>query len=44
MRRHATRGRKNVYRRSGEPCRVCGAPIATRRTSRLTYYCPTCQK
>lgn len=47
-----TTGRMNpaqrlwVYRRAGRPCRVCGAPIASRRTgpdARTTYWCPACQ-
>ncbi len=35
-----------VYRREGEPCRRCGAPIAMARQGALlrsTYYCPRCQ-
>ena len=34
----------NVYQRTGEPCRVCGAPI--RRIvvgGRSTHFCPRCQ-
>jgi endonuclease-8 len=36
-----------VYRRSGEPCFVCGAPIRMQRqgvTGRSTYFCPQCQR
>jgi endonuclease-8 len=36
-----------VYRRSAEPCLVCGAAIRMRRQGlslRSTYYCPTCQE
>jgi len=39
-------GRHWVYRRSGEPCRVCGATIRMERQGALhrsTYYCPNCQ-
>jgi endonuclease-8 len=35
-----------VYRRAGQPCRVCGTPIASRGqgdANRTTYWCPTCQ-
>ena len=35
-----------VYRRSGEPCWRCGAPIRMRRqgdAGRSTYWCPGCQ-
>jgi len=35
-----------VYRRSGDPCRVCGTVIEMRRQGALhrsTYYCPNCQ-
>jgi endonuclease-8 len=38
--------RQWVYRRSGEPCLVCGATIAMARQglgARSTYYCPQCQ-
>lgn len=34
----------NVYGRARKPCRACGEPIAARRTTRLTYYCPRCQR
>lgn len=40
------RGARWVYRRSGEPCRRCGAPVRMRRqgaSARSTYWCPTCQ-
>jgi DNA-formamidopyrimidine glycosylase len=33
-----------VYRRTGEPCRVCGTPIATEIIAgRNLFWCPTCQ-
>jgi endonuclease-8 len=35
-----------VYRRTGEPCRVCGTLILMQRQGALhrsTYYCPSCQ-
>lgn len=33
-----------VYGRTGQPCRVCGAPIAKIRVAgRGTHYCPICQ-
>jgi endonuclease VIII len=36
-----------VYRRSNEPCRRCGVPIATRLSGRgaqrTTWWCPSCQ-
>lgn len=38
--------RKWVYLRGGEPCLVCGTPIAMARQgfgARSTYYCPKCQ-
>ena len=47
-----TTGRMNpedrlwVYSRSGQPCRKCGTPIASRKDgddARLTYWCPRCQ-
>jgi len=41
-----TRGPLSVYRRGGQPCRRCGAPIAYRRSqtdARGTYWCPKCQ-
>lgn len=35
----------NVYGRAGEPCRICGTPIARIvQNGRATYYCPKCQK
>lgn len=35
----------NVYKRKGEPCRVCGTPIVrTVIAQRGTHYCPKCQK
>jgi endonuclease VIII len=33
-----------VYRRAGEPCRICGTPVATRVVAaRNLFWCPTCQ-
>jgi len=33
-----------VYHRTGEPCRVCGTPIAMRELGgRKLYWCPNCQ-
>jgi endonuclease-8 len=40
------RGRYWVYRRSGRPCRRCGATVRMARQGplrRSTYWCPTCQ-
>ena len=37
-------GRVWVYGRAGKPCFVCGEPIRTRRTERLTYFCAHCQR
>jgi formamidopyrimidine-DNA glycosylase len=35
----------DVYRRTGEPCRRCGTPIArTVVAQRGTHYCPQCQR
>lgn len=34
----------NVYGRTDQPCRVCGAPIIkTVQAQRATYFCPGCQ-
>ena len=34
-----------VYKRTGEPCRECGKPIAMElMASRKLYWCPSCQK
>jgi endonuclease VIII len=36
-----------VYSRGGQPCRRCGARIASRKdgdAARVTYWCPACQK
>ena len=44
--RSGGRWRHRVYRRNGEPCVECGAPIEMIRlapTRRSTYYCPSCQ-
>ena len=39
------RPRTYVYRRAGEPCRVCGEPIRTAvLEGRNVFWCPTCQK
>ena len=35
-----------VYKRRGEPCRVCGAAIQSRKQgedARTTFWCPRCQ-
>jgi len=40
------RRRRQVYRRTGLPCRRCGATIASRAQgdeARIAYWCPTCQ-
>jgi endonuclease-8 len=42
----AQRPAMNVYRRRGQPCRRCGAPIQMRRQGaqqRSTYWCARCQ-
>lgn len=36
-----------VYRRTGRPCRRCGAPVRSARmgdAARTVYWCPTCQR
>ena len=34
----------NVYRRTGQPCRICGTPIVKINVGqRGTHFCPTCQ-
>ncbi|BDX31269.1 formamidopyrimidine-DNA glycosylase [Mycobacterium antarcticum] len=39
------RPRSYVYRRTGEPCRVCGTPIRTEvMEARNLFWCPTCQE
>jgi endonuclease-8 len=39
------RPRTYVYRRAGEPCRVCGTSIRTAELEgRNLFWCPTCQK
>jgi endonuclease VIII len=48
MREAAEHGRqaRAVYRRAGQPCNVCGTPIASRGqgdANRTTYWCPSCQ-
>lgn len=38
------RPRTYVYRRAGEPCRVCGEPVRTAvLEGRNVFWCPTCQ-
>jgi endonuclease-8 len=40
-------GRLWVYRRSGQPCRRCGAIVERAvqgEQARSTYFCPTCQR
>jgi len=38
------RPRTYVYRRTGEPCRLCGTPIRTAEMEgRNLFWCPTCQ-
>ena len=38
------RPRTYVYRRAGEPCRVCGTPVRTAELEgRKLFWCPTCQ-
>ena len=38
------RPRTYVYRRTGEPCRICGTPILmTDMAARKVYWCPVCQ-
>jgi formamidopyrimidine-DNA glycosylase len=33
-----------VYKREGDPCRTCGAPIArSTQAQRSTFFCPNCQ-
>jgi endonuclease-8 len=37
-------GEVYVYRRTGEPCLVCGTPVAHQQLAgRNLYWCPTCQ-
>jgi endonuclease VIII len=38
------RPRTYVYRRAGDPCRVCATPIRTAELEgRNVFWCPTCQ-
>ncbi|MGV0799003.1 zinc finger domain-containing protein, partial [Mycolicibacterium elephantis] len=38
------RPRTYVYRRAGEPCRICGTEIRTAvMEGRNVFWCPTCQ-
>ncbi|MCK0440280.1 Fpg/Nei family DNA glycosylase [Gordonia alkaliphila] len=40
----ANRPRTYVYRRAGEPCRLCGTPIAWQELEgRNLFWCPSCQ-
>jgi formamidopyrimidine-DNA glycosylase len=37
-------GEVYVYRRAGQPCHVCGTPVATKvLAGRNLFWCPTCQ-
>jgi endonuclease-8 len=39
------RGHSYVYRRAGEPCRVCGRRVRTQELqARNLYWCATCQR
>lgn len=41
----ADRPRTYVYRRAGEPCRICGTAITTAELDgRNLYWCPVCQR
>ncbi|WP_201465552.1 Fpg/Nei family DNA glycosylase [Janibacter melonis] len=41
---HLTERTSYVYRRTGEPCRVCGAPVSMRDLAgRKLYWCAVCQ-
>ena len=38
------RPRTYVYRRAGEPCRICGTPVLIAELeARKLYWCPVCQ-
>lgn len=38
------RPRTYVYRRAGEPCRICGSPVLTAELeARNVFWCPSCQ-
>ena len=38
------RPRTYVYRRAGEPCRICGSPVLTTELEgRNLFWCPACQ-
>ncbi|BBZ67964.1 formamidopyrimidine-DNA glycosylase [Mycolicibacterium insubricum] len=40
----AGRPRTYVYRRAGEPCRICGSPVLTTELEgRNLFWCPACQ-
>lgn len=39
------RPRTYVYRRAGQPCRICGTPVRTvELEGRNLFWCPTCQR
>ncbi|MFT4086259.1 MAG: Fpg/Nei family DNA glycosylase [Gordonia sp. (in: high G+C Gram-positive bacteria)] len=39
------RPRTYVYRRTGEPCRICGTPVAWQEMEgRNLFWCPSCQR
>lgn len=41
----ADRPRTYVYRRAGEPCRVCGTPVVSEEMeARNLFWCPACQR
>ncbi|MDH3006284.1 Fpg/Nei family DNA glycosylase [Gordonia alkanivorans] len=41
----ANRPRTYVYRRAGEPCRICGTPVLLAELeARKLYWCPVCQE
>lgn len=43
-RRRRSERRSYVYRRAGEPCRVCSTPVASSvLAGRNLFWCPTCQ-
>ena len=43
--RTGTAARVYIYRRTGEPCLVCGTAVATAaHAERKRYWCPSCQQ